>query len=159
MCVYCVNGRWLTWVVRVGAPSKIFKPHSQFSRLGMWTICLYIYMYLFFSDVIGVCLILILYEFYLFISFYIVRSLTHYILLTYFSKLLWLRLLTQYILLTYFYKLLRLRFLTHYILLTYFYKLLRLRFLTHYTLITSFSKPVEAESFNTTFCLLIFLSC
>ena len=45
---------------------------------------------------------------------YIDRSLTHYILLTYFSKLL------------------RLRFLTHYTLLTYFSKLLKLRFLTHY---------------------------
>ena len=29
----------VTWVVRVGAPTKIFKPHSQISRLGMWTIC------------------------------------------------------------------------------------------------------------------------
>ena len=60
------------------------------------------------------------------------RSFSHYIVLTYFSKLLKLRFLTQYILLTYFSKLLRLRFLTHYILLTYFSKLLRLRFLTHY---------------------------
>ena len=37
--VCCVNSRWSTWVVRVGAPRKIFKPHSQISRLGMWTIC------------------------------------------------------------------------------------------------------------------------
>ena len=31
VCVSCVymDGRWSTWVVRVGAPSKIFKPHSQ----------------------------------------------------------------------------------------------------------------------------------
>ena len=29
--------------VRVGAPAKIFKPHSQISRLGMWTICFPIY--------------------------------------------------------------------------------------------------------------------
>ena len=27
-----------TWVVRVGAPSKIFNSHSQLSRLGMWTV-------------------------------------------------------------------------------------------------------------------------
>ena len=53
-------------------------------------------MYLFFYDVIGVCLIFIFYEFYLFIFFYIDRSLTHYIdfVLTYFSKLLRMRFLT-----------------------------------------------------------------
>ena len=39
VCLCCVNSRWSTWVVRVGAPRKIFKPHSQISRLGMWTIC------------------------------------------------------------------------------------------------------------------------
>ena len=69
-------------------------------------------MYLFFYDVIGVCLILIFNEFYLFIFFYIDRSLSYYILLTYFSKLLRLRFLTHYILLTNFSKLLKLRFLT-----------------------------------------------
>ena len=77
--------------------------------------------------------------FHLFIFFYIDRSLSYYIVLTYFSKLL------------------KLRFLSHYIWLSYFSKLLRLRFLTHYTLITYFCKPVEV--FNTKFCLLIFLSC
>ena len=61
----------------------------------------YIIMYLFFYDVIGVCLIFIFDELYLFIFFYIVRSLTHYIMLTYFSKLLKLRFLTHYIVLTY----------------------------------------------------------
>ena len=35
VCLCCVNSRWSTWVVRVGAPRKIFKPHSQISRLGM----------------------------------------------------------------------------------------------------------------------------
>ena len=60
----------------------------------MWTICLYIYIHLFFYDVIGVVLILIFYEFYLFIFFYIDRSLMHYIVLTYFSKLLRLRFFT-----------------------------------------------------------------
>ena len=81
-------------------PSKIFKPHSQFSRLGMEpSACTYIIMYLFFYDVIGVGLIFIFYEFYLFLFFYI-------------DRLLKLRFLTQYILLTYFSKLLRLRFLT-----------------------------------------------
>ena len=45
----------------------------------------------------------------------------------YFSTLIY-RSLSYYIVLTYFSKLLRLRFLTHYILLTYFSKLLRLRF-------------------------------
>ena len=25
VCLYCVNSRWSTWVVRVGAPQKIFK--------------------------------------------------------------------------------------------------------------------------------------
>ena len=42
MCLFvlsCVNSRWSTWVVRVSALQKIFKPHSQISRLGMWTIC------------------------------------------------------------------------------------------------------------------------
>ena len=39
VCLCCVNSRWSTWVVRVGMPQKIFKPHSQISRLGMWTIC------------------------------------------------------------------------------------------------------------------------
>ena len=39
VCLYCVNSGWSTWVVRVGVPQKIFKPHSQISRLGMWTIC------------------------------------------------------------------------------------------------------------------------
>ena len=29
-------------LVRVGKPQKIFKPHSQISRLGMWTICFHI---------------------------------------------------------------------------------------------------------------------
>ena len=38
VCLCCVNSRWSTWVVRVGMPQKIFKPHSQISRLGMWTI-------------------------------------------------------------------------------------------------------------------------
>ena len=42
-CLCCVNSRWSTWVVRVDAPRKIFKPHSQISRLGMWTICFPIY--------------------------------------------------------------------------------------------------------------------
>ena len=29
LCVLCMDGgRWSTWVVRVGAPSKIFKSHS-----------------------------------------------------------------------------------------------------------------------------------
>ena len=45
-------------------------------------------IYLFFYDAIGVCLIFIFYEFYLLIFSYIDRSLTHYIVLTYFSKLL-----------------------------------------------------------------------
>ena len=40
LCVLYMDGRWSTWVVRVGAPSKIFKSHSQLSRLDMWTICL-----------------------------------------------------------------------------------------------------------------------
>ena len=39
VCLCCVNSRWSTWVVRVGMPQNIFKPHSQISRLGMWTIC------------------------------------------------------------------------------------------------------------------------
>ena len=26
LCVLCMDGRWSTWVVRVGAPSKIFNP-------------------------------------------------------------------------------------------------------------------------------------
>ena len=43
VCLCCVNSRWSTWVVRVGMPQKIFKPHSQISRLGMWTICFPIY--------------------------------------------------------------------------------------------------------------------
>ena len=77
---------------------------------------------------IGVLLIFIFYEFHLFTFFYIDRSLSYYIVLTYFSKLLRLRFLTHYILLTYFFKLLRLRFLTHYILLTYFSKVLKLIF-------------------------------
>ena len=42
--VYCVDGRWSTWLVRVGAPRKIFKPHSQVSRLGMWAICFPIWL-------------------------------------------------------------------------------------------------------------------
>ena len=28
VCLCCVNSRWSTWVVRVGMPQKIFKPHS-----------------------------------------------------------------------------------------------------------------------------------
>ena len=44
VCLYCVNNRWSAWVVRVGAPQNIFKPHSQISRLGMWTICLFIFL-------------------------------------------------------------------------------------------------------------------
>ena len=87
---------------------------------------------------IGVCLIFIFYELYLFIFFDIGRSLTHYILLIYFSKLL------------------RLRFFTYYTLITYFSKLLRLRFLMHYTLITYFSKPVEPEIFNTLHSVYLF---
>ena len=67
-------------------------------------------MYLFFYDVIGVCLIIICYEFYLFIFFYIDRSLMRYIVLAYFSKLLKLRFLPHYTLITYFTTLLRLRF-------------------------------------------------
>ena len=41
LCFLCSvdSSRWFTWVVRVGAPSKILKPHSQISRLGMWIIC------------------------------------------------------------------------------------------------------------------------
>ena len=41
LCLFVICGcsRWSAWVVRVGAPSKIFKPHSQFSRLGIWIIC------------------------------------------------------------------------------------------------------------------------
>ena len=37
LCLLCSvdSSRWFTWVVRVGAPSKILKPHSQISRLGM----------------------------------------------------------------------------------------------------------------------------
>ena len=55
--------------------------------------------------------------------------LTHYILLTNFSKLLKLRFLTHYIPFTYVSKLLKLRFLMQYILLTlYFSKLLKLIF-------------------------------
>ena len=46
----------------------------------------------------------------IYIFFYFDRSLSYYIVLTYFSKLLRLRFLTQYILLTYFSKLLRMRF-------------------------------------------------
>ena len=42
LCVYCVDSRRFTWVVRFGAPQKIFKPHPQISRLGMWTICFHI---------------------------------------------------------------------------------------------------------------------
>ena len=37
--------------VRVGEPRKIFKPHSQISRLGMWTICFPIYTKGFFIGV------------------------------------------------------------------------------------------------------------
>ena len=40
--MYRVNSRWSTWVVRAGAPQKFFKPHSQISGLGMWTICFHI---------------------------------------------------------------------------------------------------------------------
>ena len=40
--MYCVDSRWFTWVVRVDAPQKIFKLHSQISRVGMWTICFHI---------------------------------------------------------------------------------------------------------------------
>ena len=44
LCLFvCVNGIWSTWVVRVGAPQKIFKLHFQISRLGIWTICFPIY--------------------------------------------------------------------------------------------------------------------
>ena len=85
-------------------------------------------MYLFFFDVIGVCLIFIFYEFYLFIYFYIDRSLSYYSVHTYLSKLLRLKFLTHYILLTNFSKLLKLRFLTQYMPFTYFSKLLKLRF-------------------------------
>ena len=76
------------------------------------------------------------------------RFLSHYTLLTYFSKLLRLRFLAHYILLTYFSKLLKVRFfnILHsvylvseaeifnaiYVLLTYFSKLLKLKFLTQY---------------------------
>ena len=37
LCLLCSvdSSRWFTWVVRVGTPSKILKPHSQISRLGM----------------------------------------------------------------------------------------------------------------------------
>ena len=81
-------------------------------------------MYLFFYDVIGVCLILIFYEFevylttlclLIFLSLLRLNFLTHYILLTNFSKLLKLRFSTYYIPFTSFSKLLKLRFLTHYI--------------------------------------------
>ena len=37
------GGLHLCWCIFVGAPTKIFKPHSQISRLGMWTICFPIY--------------------------------------------------------------------------------------------------------------------
>ena len=51
VCLYCVNSRWSTWVVRVGEPQKIFKPHSQISKLGMWTICFHILKYyIYFQD-------------------------------------------------------------------------------------------------------------
>ena len=43
VCLCCVNSRWSTWVVRVTALQKIFKPYSQISRLSMWTICFPIY--------------------------------------------------------------------------------------------------------------------
>ena len=59
-------------------------PSSQGWACGP-SACTYIIMYLFFYDVIGVCLIFIFYEFYLFIFFYIDRSLSYYIVLTYFS--------------------------------------------------------------------------
>ena len=86
-------------------------------------------MYLFFYDVVGVCLIFIFYEFYdyLYFSTLIEVYLTTLCLLIFLS-LLRLKFLTHYILLTNFSKLLKLRFLTHYIPFTYFSKLLKLRF-------------------------------
>ena len=51
------------WVVRVGAPSKIFKLHSQISRLGMWTICFHIakdYIYIFRTIFLGNVIIYII---------------------------------------------------------------------------------------------------
>ena len=58
VCLCCVNSRWSTWVVIVGAPRKIFKPHFQISRLGLWTVCSPIYnkglfIGLFYDDVVN----------------------------------------------------------------------------------------------------------
>ena len=79
----------------------------------MWTIGLYIIIHVLIFVLCDRCVIdFQFYEFYLFIFFYIDRSLTHYIVLIYFSKLLRLRFLTHYILFTYFSKLLKLIFLS-----------------------------------------------
>ena len=60
-------------------------PSSQGWACGT-SACTYIIMYLFFYDVIGLCLIFIFYEFYLFIFFYIDRVyLTTFCLLIFLS--------------------------------------------------------------------------
>ena len=58
LCFLCSveSSRWFTWVVRVGVPSKILKPHSQRSSADMIrcvcfyctaVYCLFFYLYLF----------------------------------------------------------------------------------------------------------------
>ena len=92
------SSRWFTWVVRVGVPSKILKPHSQISRLGMTT----------YYHVLRT------------MYYYVLRNVDHLLTCVYFSTLCLLLLyccllfIFLPIFVFYFSKLLRLGFLTHY---------------------------------------------
>ena len=56
-CVYCVGGRWFTWVVGVGTIKDLKAPFPVLKAGHVDHLLVHIIMYLLFYDVIGVCFI------------------------------------------------------------------------------------------------------
>ena len=54
-CVYCVDGRWFTWVVRVDTIKDLKAPFPvlKAGHVDHLVLHIIIIMYLFFNDVIG----------------------------------------------------------------------------------------------------------